>query len=405
MADPTGKQVGVVLSGGGASGAYEVGVLKALFSGRAAVTGGVPLAPEICAGTSIGSFSAAFLASQLDQYGAAAAGNLEAVWLGRLAEGQGRPTGAFRFRGNPLTFLDPRSYLPNPFQPFLEAVNDGAFLGWDGLNRVVNLVANRQATLQQRLVDLFNIASFVSVEPFERTIQETVSFKNIRSATTMLRIPATNWTTGKLTVFKNDEMTDRIGPSAILASSAIPGILPPILIGAEPHVDGGVLINTPLRLVTRHAQVLHVIYLDPDVEKIPLGSLQATLGAVYRQQTISWAKVVNDDIEDARSINEALRLFNQPEKGKTATKEYLDLLPIALSHVWEREREQREKAGSPYRLLTIHRYHPREDLSGGPMGMLNLEQDRIADLIARGFEDAMDHDCLESGCVLPEREP
>jgi predicted acylesterase/phospholipase RssA len=404
MTDPRGREVGVVLSGGGATGAYEVGVLKALFSGRAPTTGGVPLAPEICAGTSIGSFSAAFLVSQLDVYGAAAAGNLESVWLERLADDQGfvRSTGAFRFRGNPLTFLDPQSYFPNPFQPFLEAFNDGAFLFWDGLNRAVNLVTNRQVSLQQRLVDLFNISSFVSVEPFDQAIRETVSFRNIRNAATKLRIPATNWTTGKLTVFKNNEMTDRLGSSAILASSAIPGLLPPILIGAEPHVDGSVLMNTPLRLVTRNAQVLHVVYLDPDIEKIPLGALQTTLGAIYRQQSISWAKVVNDDIEDARSINEALKVFDQPERRKTVPKEYQDRLPLALSSVWEREREVREKTASPYRLLTIHRYHPREDLTGGPMGMLNLERDRIADLIARGFEDTMEHDCLASGCVLPD---
>jgi len=403
MADPQKQNVGVVLSGGGASGAYEVGVLKALFGGKAPTTGGQPLAPEICAGTSIGSFSAAFLVSRLDQYGPAAAGDLEAVWLERLAEdhGLGRSNGAFRLRGDPFTFLDPSRYAPNPFEPFVEAVKDGAFLCWDGLNRAVNMVANREVNLEQRVVDLFNIASFFSSASFERSICETISFSQILGARTMLRIPATNWTTGKLTVFKNDEMTDKTGPLAILASSAIPGLIPPVLIGAEPHVDGGVLLNTPLRLVTRHAQVIHVVYLDPAIERIPLGALQSTVGAMYRQQLIEWATMVNDDIADAKAINDVIKVFELLEQGKTVPDAYLPSLPAGLSSVWQREQEVRRQGRAPYRLLTIHRYHPRDDLTGGPMGLLNFERDHLKDLIERGFEDAIAHDCAASECVLP----
>jgi len=397
--------LGVVLSGGGASGAYEVGVLKALFSGKSPATGGVPLVPQICAGTSIGSFSAAFLVSRLDDYGPAVAGDLEAAWLDRLSQSWrfGRPNGAFRYRGDPFLFLAPQSYVPNPLQPFLDAAKDGAFLFWDGLTRVRNLVVNREEDLEQRIVDLFNIASFVSTEPFEQTIRETISFSKIRRATTLLRIPATNWTTGEVTVFKNNEMTDRDGPYKILASSAIPGLLPPVPIGAEPHVDGGVLINTPLRLVTGHAQVIHVIYLDPDIKKIPLGTLDSTLGAMYRQQTISWAKLVNDDIADARAINEVLKMAGRAGGGRSAPDQSRSSLYVGLSQVWNRQQEVEAHARSPYRLLTIHRYHPREDLAGGPMGVLNFDRAHIEDLIERGFEDAIAHDCNESECVLPDR--
>ncbi|MEA2604569.1 MAG: hypothetical protein QOF89_5561 [Acidobacteriota bacterium] len=403
MTDPQGREIGLVLSGGGANAAYEVGVLKALFSGRSAATGGVPLAPEICAGTSVGSFNAAFLVSHWDEYGPGVAGNLETVWLERLshAGGLGGQNGAFRLRGNPFSLFDPVRYLTNPLQPFVEAASDGAFLFWDGLNRAVNFATNREVSLQQRVVDLFNVGSFISMEPLEQTVGEMINFSRIRRSRTKLRIPATNWTTGKMTVFKNNEMTDRLGPLAILASSSIPGFFPPILIGAEPHVDGGVLMQTPLRLVTRNAEVLHVIYLDPDVEKIPLGTLQSTLAAVYRQQTIGWAKLVNDDIEDARAINEVLKVLDWAGRGKEVPDAYLHSLPVGLSRVWQREKEAREKIGGSYRLLTIHRYHPREDLSGGSLGILNLERDHVEELIERGFEDALAHNCEEAGCVLP----
>jgi hypothetical protein len=75
---------------------------------------------------------------------------------------------------------------------------------------------------------------------------------------------------------------------------------------------------------------------------------------------------------------------------------------VGLNAVWQREQQVREEARSPYRLLTIHRYHPHDDLSGGPMGVLNFERDHIEDLIERGFEDSVAHDCVESGCVLPD---
>jgi predicted acylesterase/phospholipase RssA len=403
MADLDGKPVGLVLSGGGATGAYEVGVLKALFGGKAPITGGVPLAPEICAGTSIGSYSASLLVSQLDELGPMAAANLEAVWRERLGETGflNRSNGAFRFRGDPLGFLDPSRYVPNPLRPFAEAFNDGAFLFWDGLQRTVNLATNRGETLEQRVVDLFNVASFVSAEPFAQTISDTVSFSQIRRARTLLRVPATNWATGRLTVFTNSQMSDRLGACAILASSAIPGLIPPVLIGAQPHVDGGVLLNTPLRLVTRHAQVLHVVYLDPAVEKIPLGALQSTLDAIYRQQVIEWAKVVNDDISDAQAINGVLEVFGSLKEGKAVPNVSPGSLTLGLTKLWAREHEIRTQAGSPYRLLTIHRYHPRDDITGGPMGMLNFDRGHIEDLIDRGFEDAIMHDCDESECILP----
>ena len=63
-------------------------------------------------------------------------------------------------------------------------------------------------------------------------------------------------------------MTDELGPRAILASAAIPGFFPPTEVGAQPFVDGGVVLNTPLvPAIEAGADILHVIYMDPDVSK------------------------------------------------------------------------------------------------------------------------------------------
>src|SRR5262245_963333 len=94
----------VVLSGGGADGAYEVGVMKALCNGKAGATGKAmlpkgPIEPEIFSGTSIGSFNAALLVSRWDEHGTAAVSELERVWLETLAQRLDRPgNGGYRFR-------------------------------------------------------------------------------------------------------------------------------------------------------------------------------------------------------------------------------------------------------------------------------------------------------------------
>jgi len=55
---------------------------------------------------------------------------------------------------------------------------------------------------------------------------------------------------------------------------------------------------------------------------------------------------------------------------------------------------------SKYRMLTIHRYHPRDEL-GGPLSLLDLRPERLEYLIERGFRDAVIHNCATSKCVLP----
>src|ERR1700674_1151462 len=378
----------VVLSGGGASGAYEVGVLKALLPG-----GGLPLDPSIFAGTSIGSFNAAFLVSQWDWQGRSAVANLEAVWIDTLARRMGslaRGNGMFRIRANPIDLLDPTSYLPNPLRPLVRLAKDGVSILADSLERL-SYVVGTDDPVAERAVSLFDVALLLATNPWEE-VTASLDSSAIRHSTRQLRIAATNWNSGELRVFANRDMTNDTGPRAIQASSAIPGVLPGVLIGAEPHVDGGVVMNTPLALgIGAGAEELHVVYLDPDVRAIPTSSLNSTLDSSYRQQLISWAKVVNGDIEDARWVNRRLQAMQrlQAELGSN---------PAEVSRLAE------EIGVAGRRLLTIHRYHPRDDLAGGALGLLNFDRRHVAHLIERGFDDATHHDCDESKCVLPGHE-
>src|SRR5204863_79605 len=75
----------VVLSGGGAFAAFEIGILRALAHGTASSTKGEKIEFDILTGTSAGAFNAAVLASKPDLDAGEAVEYLESLWLGRLA--------------------------------------------------------------------------------------------------------------------------------------------------------------------------------------------------------------------------------------------------------------------------------------------------------------------------------
>lgn len=398
MSAANGQRVAVVLSGGGANGAYEVGVLKALLSGKSHVTGYQPLDPDIITGTSIGSLNAAFLISQWDEYGpATSAGHLERFWMEQLA-GSVRTNGVFRLRGNPLELFDPSCYVPNPLNPFLRLLADSGFLAWESLQRVVNLLRQPRlgSSLERRLVQLVDISLLVDLEPFERTLRR-IDYRAIQRSRKWLKVAATNWATGELRVFWNHDMTDDFGPIALRASAAVPGIFPPAEFGAQPFVDGSILLNTPLSLaIHAGADVLHVIYLDPDVANIPLSRIPQSYSTMQRVFQIGWAAAYNADIAAASRINRTLAAL---ETARTKLK--LDDAIVEMLQEMAQVRRPQDRA--PYRTLTIHRYHPRDPLTG-EMSFLNFDPDRIESLIERGYRDAIYHDDAESEDIFPNPE-
>jgi hypothetical protein len=136
--------------------------------------------------------------------------------------------------------------------------------------------------------------------------------------------------------------------------------------------------------------------LDPNVASIPLGTLQSTLDVMSRLLIIQFAAKMNADIAAARRINQELTAFERFRQHK----------PIGIdSTEFTRNVELFERLLSgrngPFRRLLIHRYHPHDDVSG-VLGMLDFNKGRIADLIQRGYQDAIDHDCRASQCVMPD---
>lgn len=181
-----------VLSGGGARGALQVGALRALFERG--------IQPDVIVGTSIGAWNAAGLGQDPSLAGVR---NMEDVW---------------RSLSPALVMLgrEPSRHAP------AQAVNGALMLA------AARRVASGYASL-------YGDAGALLVA--ERLLGER-TFANLRLP---VYIVAANITTGTRHVFSSGPLT-----SAVLASSAIPGIFPPVLIDDDVYVDGGALDNLNL---------------------------------------------------------------------------------------------------------------------------------------------------------------
>lgn len=214
-----------VLSGGGARGALQVGALRALLE--------CGERPDVIVGTSIGAWNGSLLAQNPNATGIAA---LEAAW--ELA--------------TPARILIGRDLPSNSPQQAI------------AMARVAS-AAQRMAAWQPSLYSDVGLRHIIA-----RTIGET----NFEDLAVPLRVVTCDLTHGARVIFSGGPL----GP-AVLASSAIPGIFPPVRIGESVYVDGGILDNvsveTALELGARRIFVIDVSYDETGVGAA-LWSSQAT---------------------------------------------------------------------------------------------------------------------------------
>ena len=402
-AAPSKPKHAIILSGGGANGAYEIGVLKALVAGKSPATNYEPLDPDIITGTSVGAYNAAFLTSQWGEYGTAAVANLEQIWLYDISSSWRHcGNGAFRIRGNPLPLFNPFCYIPDPLKPLGQLFEDGRTLVWEGLHRLVSLATETDTPFLERFVNLVSFSSFVSTSPLVDLIHETINFDNLRRSDRLMSIAATNWALGQVEIFNRADMTDRLGPQIIAASAAIPGIFPPEQVGSQSFVDGGVLLNTPLQpAIDAGADILHVISLNPEVKSIPLAHIDNTLTSAWRVQVIAWVHAVEQAMLKIWAINRTIEVVDRAQRAIRRLQVATPVGYEADDEVGDRSLFELEEVVKNYRPITVYRYFPRDDL-GGPLGLLNFDQQRLQYLIERGFSDAITYNPSDVSYV-PQR--
>ena len=247
----------LVLSGGGARGAYQAGVIRQLLKA------GVRF--DLLVGTSIGALNAALLAefiyNSLDSREIAA--QLEEAW--------------YSFR-NFLTLNCP-AFINNLFCPF----------------RIPSIYTNREI---RRVLSHYI--------PAERR------FSDYRKC--QLSVTATNLSRKCLHVF--DFNSDVPVVEAVLASMAYPVAFPAIRIGTDYYVDGGALSNAPLKeAIQWGAREIYLVFLRP-MEMIIRGaysdeSFYPALKVIEELLDLAAHHLMYGDLKQAEKINKVIDLLNK----------------------------------------------------------------------------------------------
>jgi NTE family protein len=383
----------LILSGGGAQAAYEIGVMGALLTGLSPATEYQPLYPGVVVGTSAGSINASLLLSAFRGGAEAAIKYVVEVWTQEIADAPGKCEGGpYRLRANPLALAHP-SCLLNPGRRIAELAGDGATLAQSAWSGGIDFLMSK-GNFEQKALQVIDLSSLISTEAFARVISDKVLLGEIRRSPLQLKIAATNWRTGKLRIFDKKALTDAIGHRIVLASSALPGIVPAVEINGDPYVDGGIVMNTPLKpAIQAGADTLHVIHMNPDISRIPLSRVPSTLAVLSRSLEIRFRTSIQADIENVRSINHSLAALKGRATAASGSARPLDVL------LREATRLGTSGVVPARRPLTVHLHFPAASLN---VGWLSFERENVERLIARGYEDASDHDCERNHCVFPD---
>jgi NTE family protein len=203
----------LVLQGGGALGAYQVGVYQALHERG--------IQPDWVIGTSIGAINAALIAGNRPENRLQ---RLHAFW-DRVK--QGSASDGLRLwpgLGNMFANLNTVSRgIPNFFTP-----NPAS---WAGTQAQVGVEA----------------ASYYTTAPLHATLTSLVDFDLLAQRRTRLTVGAVHVTSGRMRYF--DSRESALGPQHVMASGALPPAFPAIRVDGEPYWDGGIYSNTPIEAV------------------------------------------------------------------------------------------------------------------------------------------------------------
>ncbi len=400
------ERTAFVLSGGGAKGAYGLGVMRAILTGASPSTDHRAVDPEIFTGTSVGAFNATILASQPGVSCEAALDRLERIWRRRIADRPGTcGNGVFRLRGLPTQDLDLGCLFPTP-ERAAKLMEDSLYLSGDVAASAAKILTSR-LPLNARLLEAADVAAFFDHGPLRALLADTIDFRGLARSGKELFVVASRWRQATPRIFHTEELVARRQTLPVLASMAIPGIFPQVWIDGAAYVDGGLSMNTPLKpAIQAGADVIHVVYLDPKLADAEPASA-STFDVLARVFAILAAEQIRNDIRKADDVNRGLELLDKAERGEAFLARGLDtkaLRAVANIATVARQSTARKSTGSTssersHRRVEIHRYRPGGGLARGA-DLLNFSIGHIDTLIRQGYDDAAHHDCEEAECSL-----
>ncbi len=279
---------GLVLQGGGALGAFELGVIEWLLDNR--------ITPDVVSGVSIGAINATVLAGS------------------KLADAREELRDLWADLTTPA--------LPSPF---------------DVVNGNVSALGN-SGMYAPRLdyLNLWRWTSFYETSPLRLTLERHVDFEKLRpenfarppgARAPRLILTATNLATGKLDRFDSLEMA--LTPEHVVASGSLPPSFPittaPAPAGRPmPYWDGGLFDNTPLSKVIDALEdspdpdkTMYVVNLFPSGAPLPRNMLEV----ITRMMTLAFSNRMEKDLHRARQTTEIIKLVEDLDRLMPALPE------------------------------------------------------------------------------------
>jgi NTE family protein len=288
-------QVVLVFQGGGALGAYQLGIYQAMEESG--------IQPDWVVGTSIGAINAALIV-----------GNPPERRYQRLLEFWDRVTGHTRLNTPAAwpwpawnkTFAELTTItrgIAGFFQP-----NPASWLG----------------PLAQLGVDR---ASYYLVAPLRETLTSLVDFDLLNAGHQRLTVGAVSACTGNMRYF--DSRDQHLSVEHILSSGALPPAFPAVRIDGEPYWDGGIYSNTPVEVVMddrpRKSSVIFSVQMWN-----PAGPEPQTIWQVSeRQKDIQYASRTDSHIARQQQIHclrhvirELVKRLPESERATAEVKEF-----------------------------------------------------------------------------------
>lgn len=286
-------EIVLLLQGGGALGAYQLGAYRALVEQG--------LGPDWVCGISIGAVNAAVIAGNPAEL---AADRMDALWdaiaspvpspaVWGLGENWGSIAQAYVF-GQP-NFYRPR--LPSP---------------------LLTATAVRPEE-----------ASWYDTSPLRGTLERFVDFARIGPV--RLSLGATDIAAGTQVFF--DSRSQAIRPEHVLASCSLPPAFPPTLVDGRYYWDGGVVANTPIDAIAGTALPPHRVIFLVDLWS-RAGPVPRTLDEItWREKEILYASRADHHVQSAANRVRVRQMADE-------TRGRLDIVHVVY------RRTQEEPSGS-----------------------------------------------------------
>jgi len=278
-------QVVLVLQGGGALGAYQVGVYQALHEAG--------IEPDWVIGTSIGAINASLICGNRPEH---RLDRLHAFW--QQVEQQGAIASVFDpFGVGPMlgTMTTVMRGIPSFFTPNL--------LAWRG--------ARAAAGVEQ--------AAYYSTAPLRATLDELIDWEYLCDCRTRLTVGAVNVCSGRMRYF--DSRKEPLGVDHVMASGALPPAFGAIRIDGEPYWDGGIYSNTPIEAVLDDKPRRDSLIFAVNVWHQTAPEPESIWEVMSRQKDIQYASRADSHIARQKQIHRLRHVIRELTKELPAAKQ------------------------------------------------------------------------------------